>query len=393
MKFRTIAALIAASALAAVAISGFRDRSPALTEPVPASIAAEQEPSGPRLGRAAFAGLIERISEQGGYFDTDNLISNESSYLHVVGTLVERRVPGGAYIGVGPGQNFSYVAATQPDIAFIVDIRRDNLLQHLWFKALFELAPTRIEYLSLMLGRPAPEAPRLWEDATVGRIIAEVAGKEWTRRLLDDARSRVLDRISEFGIELSVQDLATIGRIHERFAQAGFGLRFTSFGRPPRPFYPTLGGLLQETDLEGRQASYLATEESYRFVRDLERRNLIIPVVGDLAGPKALVEMGHVLREGGHTVSAFYVSNIEFYLMRDGRFPRFVRNTSQLPFSENSMLIRSVFGRFYAHPRNVPGYYSTQLLQTIPDLIRGFETGRYRTYDDLVFGGTVELVR
>ena len=70
------------------------------------------------LSDAAFAALIERLSEPGGYFDTDNLISNETSYLHVIGTLRELGVSGGAYIGVGPDQNFSYIAAIRPSIAF-----------------------------------------------------------------------------------------------------------------------------------------------------------------------------------------------------------------------------------------------------------------------------------
>ena len=80
------------------------------------------------LSTAEFAGLVERISEPGGYFDTDNLISNERSYLHVVPDLREAGVAGGAYLGVGPEQNFSYIAAIDPEIAFIVDIRRDNAL-------------------------------------------------------------------------------------------------------------------------------------------------------------------------------------------------------------------------------------------------------------------------
>ena len=81
------------------------------------------------LARAdtTFAALVERLSESGGYFDTDNLISNESSYLHVMGALREIGVRGGAYIGVGPDQNFSYIARIRPSIAFIIDIRRDNL--------------------------------------------------------------------------------------------------------------------------------------------------------------------------------------------------------------------------------------------------------------------------
>src|SRR5690349_10221818 len=71
-----------------------------------------------------FAQTIARLSEPNGYFDTDNLISNESSYLQVIPDLARRGVRGGAYIGVGPDQNFTYIAATRPAIAFIVDIRR-----------------------------------------------------------------------------------------------------------------------------------------------------------------------------------------------------------------------------------------------------------------------------
>ena len=57
-----------------------------------------------------FAASIAGLSEPGGYFDTDNLISNERSYLQVVPDLRRLSVRGGAYIGVGPDQNFSYIA-------------------------------------------------------------------------------------------------------------------------------------------------------------------------------------------------------------------------------------------------------------------------------------------
>jgi hypothetical protein len=33
-------------------------------------------------------------------------------------------------------QSFSYIAAIRPAVAFMIDIRRDNLLMHLMFKAL-----------------------------------------------------------------------------------------------------------------------------------------------------------------------------------------------------------------------------------------------------------------
>jgi hypothetical protein len=388
LKVRLAAVLLAVLVLARFGAGLLHERSAAQVE-TPAAVAA-QEKSGPRLSTPGFAALVARISEAGGYFDTDNLISNEASFLHVIGTLEEMGIRGGAYIGVGPDQNFSYIARTRPEIAFIIDIRRDNALQHLWFKALFELAPTRIEYLSLMMGRRPPRDPARWEGAALDRIIDEVSGGATDRAALDVARRRVIESVVESGIALSAADLATIGRIHARFAEAGFALRFTSHGRPPRSFYPTFADLLLETDRQGRRASYLASEQDYRVVRDLQRRNLIIPVVGDLAGTKALNEIGAVLRERGLRVSAFYASNVEFYLMQDRTFDRFARNLAALPAAPDALLIRSVFGRFYAHPQSVPGYYSTQLLQRISSLVAGFQAGKYRTYDDLVYGELVQ---
>src|SRR5579859_3489960 len=86
---------------------------------------------------SSFAHLVESLSEPGGYFDSDNIITNEMSYLKVLDILRAHDIHGGAYVGVGPDQNFSYIAATRPSIAFVIDIRRDNLLEHLLFKALF----------------------------------------------------------------------------------------------------------------------------------------------------------------------------------------------------------------------------------------------------------------
>src|SRR5437868_1817447 len=106
------------------------------------------------LTDSAFAQLSARLSEAPGFFDTDNLISNEDSYLHVIGTLKRVGVTGGAYIGVGPDQNFSYIAAVRPRVAFIIDIRRDNLLEQLLFKSIFSLSRNRLEYLCFLFGKP-----------------------------------------------------------------------------------------------------------------------------------------------------------------------------------------------------------------------------------------------
>ena len=343
--------------------------------------------------------LVTSLSEPGGYFDTDNLISNETSYLHVLGPMRRLGVRGGAYVGVGPDQSFSYVAAQRPALAFIVDIRRDNLLHHLLLKALFHEADTRIEYLALLFGREVPEAlpgadVGAWERASVRQLLAGVegaaGGPDHPASL--DARSRVLARIRSFGLPLTEDDLGTMVRFHGEFVRRGAALRFTSHGRPPRPWYPTYGQLLAETDLEGEAGSYLATRDDFLFLKRLQEANRVVPVVGDLAGPTALRAIGDEVRARGLTVRAFYASNVEYYLVRGRTFDRFGENVSSLPVDRWGVLIRSVFPSAARHPDAVQGYASTQTLVRLQDLRRVLAADGYAGYTDLVTRDRVPLM-
>jgi hypothetical protein len=109
-----------------------------------------------RLSDQAFWDMTEAISEPNGYFRSDNLLSNEMRMQYVIPNLILRTQPRGAYLGVGPEQNFTYIAALRPRIAFIIDIRRGNLHTHLMYKALFELAPDRAD--------EATNRPGFWID-------------------------------------------------------------------------------------------------------------------------------------------------------------------------------------------------------------------------------------
>jgi hypothetical protein len=75
-----------------------------------------------------FWSMITTFSEPGGYFQSDNFLSNETGYQSVIPALLKTLNPGGVYIGVGPEQNFAYILALQPKIAFIIDIRQQNML-------------------------------------------------------------------------------------------------------------------------------------------------------------------------------------------------------------------------------------------------------------------------
>jgi hypothetical protein len=333
-----------------------------------------QTPSG-------FAGHVAALSEPAGYFDTDNLISNERSYLEVLPDLKRLGVKGGAYIGVGPDQNFSYIAAVRPDIAFIVDIRHDNMLLHLLFKALFAMSSTRVEYVSLLLGRPVPPDLDRWRDATIDRLVSYVEGAALNDRGISLLRTRVDAAIARAGVSLSREDLTTIDRFHRRFIEAGASLRFQSLGRPPQMNYPSYRDLLLAEDPNGQRGNYLATEEAFQFIKGLQQRDLVIPVVGDLSGPKALAAIAALLNRRGQRLTALYASNVEFYLFGDPRFSRYVANLSKLPRSEHSVVIRSIFGR-YAWP----GGGSISRVQEVSDLVDGFAKGRFAYYENLIGG-------
>ncbi|HXV87241.1 MAG TPA: hypothetical protein VD793_11100 [Gemmatimonadales bacterium] len=336
-----------------------------------------------RLEPAQFAALVERLSEPGGFFDTDNLVSNEDSYLHAVTGLRRLGVRGGVYIGVGPDQNFSYIAALGPAMAFMVDIRRDNLLEHLLFKAAFARSRSRVEYLGLLLGRPAPADTAGWGARGLDEVLRYMSGGP-DSAAAQRARRVLRAAIRSFGVPLSGQDLATIGRFHDTFIQRGLDLRLTTFGRPERRDYPTYRELLRQTDLEGRPANFLVRESDFLLVKSLQDRNLVVPLVGDFAGAHALRALGRYLEERGGLVSAFYTSNVEQYLMGGGGFEAFAANLAALPHHQHSVIIRSYFPYGRPHPQAVAGYLSVQLLQRVTDLLADVRQGGYRGYHDLV---------
>lgn len=357
------------------------------------SVARGQSSRGIPDSIADLGALIARLSDAGGYFDTDNLISNERGYQQVLGAMERLGVRGGAYIGVGPDQNYTYIARVRPRIAFVVDIRRDNMLEHLLFKALFAHARNRAEFLALWTGRPVPAEITSYTNWSIDALVAWVDSAPATAVTAARARAVVRDEAQHAGIALSAQDLATIARFHDAFIADGLSLRFTTVGRPAQPYYPTLRQLLLEHDAGGRQRNYLANESDFQFIKSMHRRNLIVPVTGDLAGPRTLSGMGHYLAEHGEHVSVLYASNVEDYLIRDGRFASYVAEVRTLPRDTNAVIIRSLFGRGVGHPESTPEYYATQLLQRMDRFVGDSGVAGVQRYRDLVARDFVPLRR
>ena len=388
LEVRSLRWLIAAAAATVVAgplASGRVDR-PSQSFAYASGVAA----LAPTHSDSTFARLVQRLSEPGGYFDSDNLISNETSYLHVLDAMRRMKVQGGAYIGVGPDQNFSYITAVRPNIAFMLDVRRDNLLEHLLFKALFAMSRNRIEYMCLLFGKPLPRDVDRWGSKSIQELVDYIDATHSDGDMVDSVQSAISQHVRRFGIPLSTLDLETIARIRDAFVHDSLDLRYSSIGRAPRPYHPTYRQLLLERDRAGHQANYLASEDAFQFLKGLEARDLVIPVVGNAAGDHALAAIGQFVAERGERISAFYISNVEQYLIRDGGFPQFAENVKLLPRDHRSVMIRSFFGYGYgfgaagAHPLNVAGHYSTQILQTLDAFVATYDSGEVRSYYDLI---------
>ena len=336
---------------------------------------------------SAFAATVAELSEEGGYFDTDNLVSNETSYLLAVSDIRAHGTHGGAYIGVGPDQSFSYIAATKPEVAYLIDIRRDNLAQHLLFRALFTEARNRAEYLLLLTGRELGDDVEAWSGRPLDELIAKVNSSfGLSDQERQQTRDRLLARAASFGVPLSPQDRAAMMQLLQSFATEGLELRFTTFGREPSPDYPTFRQLISGHDREGEPASYMATEEAFQTVKRMEQEGRVIPVVGDLAGPHALAAIGRDAAARGLTVSLLYVSNVEYYLMRDGTFGRFAATAASLPRDSTSLVIRSCFRRACGPAGPDAGSPSAQLVQPLDSMAAMTGRGGYRSYADLIRG-------
>jgi hypothetical protein len=358
-----------------------------LASPACAVRRASVAPLGPSgLSAPEFASLVQGLSEPGGYFHSDNFTSNETSYLHVVDALRELGVEGGAYVGVGPEQNFTYIARVRPRLAFIVDIRRQAMLQHLLYKALFQLAKDRAEFLSLLFSRPLPQSTSS-ERASIQTLLASLENTEPSAEAYS-ANGDLVRRLVEEDLQvpLSAQDRQQLHYVYSSFRDEGLaiGFRFGSSNWAGGRRFPDFKDLVLEHDLRGQLGHFLASEDDYQFVRGLQLQNRIVPIVGDFAGKHALSAVGDELRRRGLSVSAFYTSNVEQFLFQNGVFPAFVENVRRLPIDDKSVFIRAVPSRGQPHPALVSGHRTVTLLQKLQVFLADYDAGLHTDYRALV---------
>jgi hypothetical protein len=320
---RSLLVLTCAVGLAAITRLAAREQTSGSTLPAP-------------LSNEAFWALSQESSEPGGYFrnaDITNLTSNETWMQHVIPELSARVKPGSVYLGVGPEQNFTYMAAVRPGMAIIFDVRRGNLNMQLMYKALFELAADRAEFVSLLFAKPRPGG--LSNASTVSEIFSAFANSETSRPLYEKTLAAIKNLLLKTrGLPLPQRDIDGIETIYRTFYASGYYVRAS----------PSYWDLMVATDAAGVTRSYLASDAGFAFLKALQSRNLVVPVVGDFGGPKAIRAIGQYLRTRGATVGTFYLSNVEQYLVQDGKWAAFCANVAALPLDASSTFIRSSSG-------------------------------------------------
>jgi hypothetical protein len=309
-----------------------------------------------RLSDQQFWRIITRFSEPGGTFHSENVVSNEGRFQAVLPELERRTTPGALYIGVGPEQNFTYMTTVRPRMAFIIDIRRGNLLLHLLYKALMEMASDRSSFLSRLFSREPPAG--ISSAMSIGDLLAAYEAAPSSEAYYRRNIAAVVEWLTEKRqFPLSSEDLTGIDHIYRTafFVDGpGLGYRLTGQGRNRQ--HPTYAYLMTMEDGEGRQRSYLSSEERFRYLKDLQSKNLIVPVVGDFGGPRALPSIAKYARDAGTTVSAFYLSNVEQYLMQSGTWRSFCATVASMPLDPSSTFIRSrVNGRGLKGPLSASG--------------------------------------
>jgi hypothetical protein len=431
-----------------------------------ASPGARQDTIPDRLADSTFWRIVSTFSEPTGYFPSENFVSNETEWQYVIPGALSRVKPGGAYVGVGPEQNFTYIASFHPRIAFICDIRRQNLIQHLMYKALIEMSANRAEFLSKLWSRLRPDGTDTMSDPA--EIVAAFRRATPDSLLYNFNLASIFTRlVDHHKFELSADDSATMRAVYRVFflngpdisyssssrtrgiapggalvgpgtvivgsrmtwSASGSGVittmngggattyRFTtdSLGRmvmwrdssgtmvPDTTFklnplsgaqagfatiagggYATFGSLMSEDDGAGVNRGWLGSEAAFRYLKDFETRNLLVPVVGNFGGSKALRSVASYLKANDVHVSEFYTSNVEQYLFQNRIDGEFYDNVAALPTDSSSIFIRSFPASIPGAPRpRVRGSRLAQTTSSIGAILKSYREGTLTSYFDL----------
>ena len=309
---------------------------------------------------AEFWRMVTDYSEAGGDYQFENFVSNEISYQEVLPELSRLVKPGGVYLGVASEQNFTYIDVVRPKVAFIFDVRRQNTLQLLMYKALFEIADNRADFVSLLFSRKRPAG--LDANSSVDALFQAFAEAKPDPQLYAATLKDIKDRlIRQHRFALSADDERKIEYIFNVFFRGGPRMDYGFASTAPNPYVPSYHALAVANDGRGKNWVYLNREESYKNIRAMQQKNLIVPLVGDFTGGKAIKAVSQYVKDHGSTISVFYISNVEDYIQ--AKWSAYLSNLAALPADNSTLLIRfepynfTTLGKIQDVPPTWPGQY------------------------------------
>src|SRR5262249_36858140 len=127
---------------------------------------------------------------------------------------------GGVYMGVGPEQNFSYIASIKPAMAFIVDIRRQAVMQHLMYKAMFEMSKDRADFIAMLFSLPRPAG--IDSTASIASIWTAFAPVSADSAMHERDKKAILDNlIKTHGFTLTDEEVGYLTYVYDTFFATG----------------------------------------------------------------------------------------------------------------------------------------------------------------------------
>jgi hypothetical protein len=309
---------------------------------------------------AEFWRMVTDFSEVGGDYQYENFVSNEISYQEVLPELSRLVKPGGVYLGVASEQNFTYIDVVRPKVAFIFDVRRQNTLQLLMYKALFEIADNRADFVSLLFSRKRPAG--LDANSSAEALFQAIADAKPDPQQYATTLEAIKGRlIRQHRFALSADDQQKIEYIFKVFSRGGPRMDYGFASTAPNPYVPSYHALAVTNDGRGKNWVYLNREESYKRIREMQQKNLIVPLVGDFTGTKAIRTVSQYVKDHGSTISVFYISNVEDYIQP--KWSAYLSNLATLPADRATLLIRfepynfTTLGKIQDVPPQWPGTY------------------------------------
>lgn len=342
-----------------------------------------------------FSNLIHSYSEAGAKFPGENIISNEPYYLSVVPELEKVQATKGIYIGVGPEQNFSYIIHSKPDVAYLIDIRRENQLLLLLYKAIFEASPNRLQFLSMLFAR---ENSVQSADATtvstsnvslsVNKLLEQFEQLQLSPQLFSKYQTQLISKVCDTYLkDCTPTDKKYLSHAYQTFFDQQLDIRYDQTKNALMRDYPTFKDLMLAKNNESQQyGHFLSTENSYQTLRTLQIENRIIPLVADVSGTKTLKLIGEQLKKNNEFLKCFYISNVEEVFLHPPfhHFNQYVENLDSLPKTKNAVLIRSY--RPFKRDKNISPMKIQLESKALPltEFINDAKEGRYRSRIDLM---------